>query len=56
MALESTLLDLKEVDGFMNREAPKVHDSFGGLSVQENGRLMIPDYYKLVTTKLTEKR
>jgi hypothetical protein len=47
MVYKGSLLDLREVDGFMNSEAPRIHDSYGGLSVQEDGSLIIPDHYKL---------
>ncbi|EWZ79416.1 hypothetical protein FOWG_16454 [Fusarium oxysporum f. sp. lycopersici MN25] len=46
MVYKGSLLDLREVDGFMNSEAPRIHDSYGGLSVQEDGSLIIPDHYK----------
>ncbi|KAF5232038.1 hypothetical protein FOXYS1_15809 [Fusarium oxysporum] len=46
MVYKGSLLDLREADGFMNSEAPRIHDSYGGLSVQEDGSLIIPDHYK----------
>lgn len=50
MVPESASIDLREVNRFMNREAPQIHDSYGGLSVHEDGSLIIPDHYKLGIT------
>ncbi|OBS19992.1 hypothetical protein FPOA_11715 [Fusarium poae] len=46
LSFKPSSMDLREVDSFMNTEAPRIHDSFGGLSVQEDGYLVIPDHYK----------
>ncbi|KAF4444281.1 hypothetical protein F53441_11189 [Fusarium austroafricanum] len=46
MASMAVTTDLKQVDDFMNKEAPHIHDAYGGLSVQEDGFLKIPDHYK----------
>jgi hypothetical protein len=40
-------MDVREVNRFMNREAPQIHESYGGLLVHEDGHLIIPDHYKL---------
>jgi hypothetical protein len=47
---KTTPMDLREVNRFMNREAPQIHESYGGLSVNEDGHLIIPDHYKLGIT------